>query len=911
MEAPTTNNPTKFKISIHPKKYNKKPEDIWSLVNNYQTLEIDLNGLKNYISKGHTIVPALLKNGYRNNKNFISSQVIFLDYDDNNNVDEEIAKINSYGINVNLVYYTFSHTEEAPRFRLCIILDTQIDDAKFYRKIVTALIGLAKSDASCKDLSRMFYAGTNPTILNENLNKYDDVYGAFTDLINKDVKDSRTVKKNIRDAKKCTSMTLPYVYISNCHENAQNCTVKTQLPDLRYFDYNQAKDNSPLFRSFADGTAHLKYVQLRNLITNLQYVRGGVKWIRERMDERGGYKNEDYRMLSRVPREGYNPEGIESFDASLIGDYHNILELDQSVRKNTITKTKEVKKETVEIVSKTFKVHFSNAFKSSNRVTFINAPTGLGKTETIINHLKSLSSTKDYIVAVPNHNLKEELSERMTSAGLQHSFTPRPPMFVTESLRLKYESYQEMGESKLASALLRKVISKKNVSNIQYTEEDIQIAEDHKSALEEAYGSSTVVLTTHSMVMLAPSNFTDKRTVIFDEDITHGLMDVSSIKSIKIFNILDKVIASASNNPNNLHHINSLKADAMMVKEFLIDMKDGVVGNVSENLAYKNKTYLLEALSDVEGAYHLVNLIGADKIMRVTNLDSTNLFHYGSVKTFDSHFNRIICLSATVDKWFCDNLIKNESFDFWHCGYTENITPIEQDNSRRYSSGHFMRAKNGVSLPVIPEGEAVITHKKHRGYFPDNETALYFGNTLGIDELKGRNVTIIGTPTAPTEVTVLKGHLMGFDIKNQNRGMLQLHKGEFYTFPFITFEDENLQNIEIRTAKAELSQDIGRARPSRTNGKVTIYSDIPMIEADIQKGKNIISCVVTRDINVNTEFIPSSADWLGFGEEVKEIEDVSEVEVVQKSVEPESEDEESKQWRRAYEEAIMNSINNL
>jgi len=116
-----------FKISIHPTAWEGKPKTATekaSLARDFNPTELNLEGLAQYINNGHTVSPSLLKDGYRNAKNFISSQVIMLDYDDNQSVEDEINKLKEINLNPNLVYNSFSHKPSFNKFRLVIVLDT-------------------------------------------------------------------------------------------------------------------------------------------------------------------------------------------------------------------------------------------------------------------------------------------------------------------------------------------------------------------------------------------------------------------------------------------------------------------------------------------------------------------------------------------------------------------------------------------------------------------------------------------------------------------------------------------------------------------------------------------------------------------------------------------------------------------
>ena len=96
-------------LSVHTKQWEKKPEtkaEKGSLAKGFVSTELDLEGLAEIINNCQTLAPALLKDNHRLSSNFISSQVIMLDYDNNQDVDSEISKLKNIGLNPNLSYYS-------------------------------------------------------------------------------------------------------------------------------------------------------------------------------------------------------------------------------------------------------------------------------------------------------------------------------------------------------------------------------------------------------------------------------------------------------------------------------------------------------------------------------------------------------------------------------------------------------------------------------------------------------------------------------------------------------------------------------------------------------------------------------------------------------------------------------------
>ena len=443
-----------FKISVHPTKWEAKPttpRERGSLFNNYSYTELTLKELADKIDSGHTFCTAQLKNEHRLNKNFIESQVIMLDYDDGQDWISIVAKLKSKGIRTNLIYNSFSHTEEHPRFRLVIVLDNPVADPAYWKQILTSLINYTGADKSCKDISRMFFGGNAPIILDNEFNQWEVVRQPITDLINADEKNSGRRAKNLQKSKSVSKTATPLVY----KETAEN---KTKI-QIREFDFANAASTSDVFKSFDNSTTDLSYNQLLNMTIELQYIEGGIKYMKTKMRawdnvvsssdsslQLKPYKPDDYQLLYSVPKYGYTSMSIESFDPELKDDFYSIKDLDNKTRQN-ITQLVKVEKEDVDVISERFKMQFANAKQSVNRISFCKAAAGLGKTKIII-------TEPNVIIAVPNHKLKDELASRMAENGLDYVVTPPPPVFDCEELNLRRNELQAMGESRSPSVSL-------------------------------------------------------------------------------------------------------------------------------------------------------------------------------------------------------------------------------------------------------------------------------------------------------------------------------------------------------------------------------------------------------------------------------------------------------------------------
>lgn len=838
-----------MKISINPIQYKAKPDKPTiqkELFKPFVATETTISGLGDYVSKGHTIAPAILKNSYRNNANFISSQAVFLDYDDDQDYLEIIEQIEEFGFKVNIFYNSFSH-QTAPKFinkfRLVIVLDSMIHDKALFKGMIEAFIDLTGADRGCKDPSRMFFAGNNVKVLSEQENSFDQLSGAFIDLMN--IKKQRQhygkTKKRVDKAKKCSKRDIPY-NIYSISENEQK-----NAPKHQNFDFERACQNSKVFDGFDKGTIELKYHSLRALITAMMQVKGGMKWVKNRMDLRNTYKNEDYSLAWRIPNEGYtNAESMKSFDPSIVNDYRNVLFLDDKQR-DVVTQIRELNKKDVDDVWKDMNVHFNNALRSKNLVSIIKSPPSIGKTELIIKLTEAL-------VAVPTHDLKDELGVRMDDLGLPYVLTPRNPIFESIELNKKYDSLQKMEENNLASSLITSVSEGKDIDGIEYTDVDIEIASEYKRELAIAYESDVMVITTHDRAILTPFAFKNKNKLVFDEDIISKLLDYKAIKYSDVKNKLENLLRTSKEGTD-------FNKDVKEVIKAVKGLDDGEVANLDMSICWENRYGFFMNLASRQGYNKLANFINSSKSIKWVDENDITTYNYGNLKELSAIFDKIFIFSATASRKKYDNYFKamKWDYDFFDSGLAINKGVVKQNLTKSYSQTTL---KKGTRPEV--ESNLVITYKKYAGDFEGNEAKdIYFGNTEGKNFLKGKDTSIVGLHIKPVNASVMECILLGLDYETTYKDMVMV-TNDYFTYPFFTFVDKNLRDIEMSSAESELEQATGRSRALRTDAKVDVHTSLPIPSVDIFEGKKIIKTIDESLPSLSTEFVSLEDDAMWF-----------------------------------------------
>ncbi len=149
-------------LSISRNFFNKPPKTMKKA--NYKHFDnacFTLMQLVEHIEQGFPICVAKL-NGTRNEANFVSSQVIFVDVD-NGSIEDMLAHpfVQAYAA---YLYTTPSHTDENPRCRIVFILDCVVEDASIYKTSVVRVqntLEVVEPDTSTKSAVNIFYGSKN------------------------------------------------------------------------------------------------------------------------------------------------------------------------------------------------------------------------------------------------------------------------------------------------------------------------------------------------------------------------------------------------------------------------------------------------------------------------------------------------------------------------------------------------------------------------------------------------------------------------------------------------------------------------------------------------------------------------------------------------------------------------------
>ena len=785
----------KLELSISPIRTQKKPQkrDYPKIHRSFKAVSITPKELVKSLVQGQAFAVGVFDQNIKKTTHFMFTEMIALDFDNNEDPDTIINLLLEKDFHVNIYYPTFSSKETDKRFRLIIFLDQKITSTFIFKKVTTALMSLTKCDRAVTNIAQPWQGSTTATLLSDKVTEMQKII-PWVDSLNLNIS-SRTLAK-IR-------VTCKQFFPSE---------KKLKLSGIQKFNYENCISNSSLIQGFAEGTRHLSYAQLRNLISNLMHVKGGLNWIREKMILGNSSNQNDFDLLVSLPKYNYFPEGINMFEPDLASRYKNILAL-QYISNLPFPKRPN---DEINLVS-TQLVDLFDA--SNNNLRVINCQTGIGKTEIMIK--TALKKEGQFIIAGLTYDFLDEILMRFNNLSVVA--LPRP--FKLPYFRDEFEQLVKIYGSEMA--FKRTIQNAKEKQSCPMQKANFNVLKEYSSNLTVFKKfHKKVSLITHQMCYseLHQNNpqFSKIKTLFIDEDFFHLVFSISSLSYKNWSCFVDEI--------HKEKFWNKIQDQVIEYEiTIYIDYLNGLLFNqiVENNTPYiKDFKKFKEYVQRQKYGFLVLELLDCAFIVR----ESTGFLGIHKPLDEKQFGQNTIMLSATADPFFYKNLYPNITYN--QLPLVENKVKVIQYTNCMFSKNQMKRAN--CFLPEVGNSK-VITYKEMKHLFPTkNQCELHFGNLEGRDLLKGQDITIIGTPVPPPVVTELYAALLGIKATLSNRiKKLRLVELDGFKFKMYTYVDEGLTQIEIRLARAQIEQAIGRARTIRSDAKVKVYSNIPCKQSDI------------------------------------------------------------------------------
>ena len=739
---------------------------------------------------GYSFTPAIF-NGTRSNKNWKEQSVFALDYDSGITPDEVLAVFKDIGIVPNVLYYSFSDTPELRKFRLVFFLDTVITDKEDRDYIQKGLMSVVECDKACKDSARLYFGGIEGKVLNSDPIDYFILYNAvISAIITKDGGQTRNVRPLLSDNGDDINTPLKVAEVLRDNKVYISTQGNCKKPGSISLDLTEIVGDVLILNDFVMGE-WLTYPQLLGLATNLHWVRGGLKFMKDTMDKwnsegKTQYTENNYNLLKNIRKQSYKPMMLKNFSPyEEDHKYHNILDAHDSVGKIKVFSKRE--NITLEEATEAMTTKFKEVIESDDKnVTLFKLPTAIGKT-------RELTKLKGVTIALPTNALKDEVYERMEVPAVKTPALPEFSSGVSDNLLKLYN----MGLVDLARKYITKVSKGRD--------EDAELAKQYLYELNKAYSSSHTVVTTHTRAMF--SEFKHD-TIIFDED------PIDNILEVKSTTVGDFVAVRG---------IQEELFDDSPFSRIIRELTALNPGKVTESELHDiNVETMVPKMIDANIDTDLIGLLGSSYMM--ANEKNPNIIYYIMRKRVPE--KKIIIMSASASTTIYKRLF-NERFVAHDISNVEHKGKVIQHTTRSYSRASLESGLKDLNEKL--DGNPTITFKEYAGKIKGGVTDMYFGNVSGYDRLKGKNINVVGTPHRNNAAYLLMAAELIEEATTLDMGFgFQRVDWNGFRFKFMAYSNKELRDIQLGMIEGDLIQAVGRARALREDCTVNLYSNLPL-----------------------------------------------------------------------------------
>lgn len=849
-----------IQCTLDPTRYSSKPShyDAGKISSKLKPQEIELETFFDSILHGATFTIGNY-NGSRSNENWKSQQIIGLDFDFKDftkpfTVEEFIEKsIDILGIEPNLIYFTFGHKPEDGfyKYRVLYILDSVLEDQLTAQFIMKTFVDVVfKSDKQAKDSARMFY-GTNRNIpVYYNILRPVQLEQMFRAIINHfKFEDSKSFKRNFENYCKQNGViisddmniehTIVYAQksiLDNNRTNMRHCAdtienaIYTKNEDWARFKgvylektMNNLNTNCKLFNVLYSGVPDFKVEHSHWMIlaSTVLKFRDGLKILKHALSN--VYPNnieKFYRKLkslnhSRMPEYSLSCKNYEC-------PFYNECKRNGylMIHQYELTKNK------IQVIGETFRKDPLQDTRDQIKLSLeketskiIQADTGTGKSYQI--QKKDKYNT---FIAYPNNKLKQEQKKE------QEKVNPFNAPYLTKSI-------YELGLPEEVLELLQTYWDNgisgwmEIISNAKDTSKNPELIDQYQKELytrgEESLVSGTHALAIHDGM----KSFPEIEHVIFDEDPIDTLLQVGTI-DYSVLEKIKKFLDTVDTFPEVLQFINQV-----------LDIKQSGMSVVKPTFSRSIwKKFIFRCWqNELITPNNSINILFDAEVLRRQD----KVIWYGKKNELPKD-KQITILSATIDETIYKYLYPD--FEFIKTGKVEWVGKCYIHPERTFSRYGIDKMIEKEPEEVLRERvkqyikeyklDCLITFKTHKDKFKDMGIPIeHFGAVMGLNEYKGKNIGIIGTPFP----SVIKSQIYYFLIHGEmdiddKSAYQEIIIDEFRVNMRLPL-NEKLKEIQIWQMKSEIEQAVGRARLVENDCTVHIFGVMPITGAQVVYGK--------------------------------------------------------------------------
>ena len=809
-----------YQFTYHPTQLNRKPAtktENWIIHNNMIQTGTTIENVCNFIGNGYgyTFTPNLYSDNKPSSKTFLGTSGFFLDFDLNSNPEQILNRFYELNIKPNFWYTSFSDTPEFRKFRVCLLVDEILNDSTTISNIFSNIFYHFPADNACKDLARKFYGGKEVHFLTEEPNSIEILKSESTwageraplqfdsekpvNLLYINKKITGISKKRERKKTYSSDQDKDFTYLEKLKNN--DC------------DFSIIENKVRVFKEFVNLEKRFDYLVLFGLATNLHWLQGGMKLMRRTMKDYNKMKNNNpgsdiyhnrhLEVINQVNERKLFPQSLESFSLYQEDYIHkNIISCLINPR-GVVFVNDPVEKISLQEGEKMFNDSFQRAITSNAQYTIIKAGVGIGKS-----HI--LKNIDNIAIALPTHKLKDELFEEMNVDAFK---IPELPVFESKEVNAQINSLYQSGLRSEVMGLIHQLTEKDSPDQI--------MAKTYLNDLNEAKKWKGTLLTTHERSLHEEMN---QNTIIYDEDCIHSLV------SQKSFNLTDFGLLLLKY-PDLAIFFNECYQELQAAEKSMMHITpkyEVPIPLLIEKIKYEPSTsnfieffssnrFYKEEFKDKKGQVHTT-------------------IHYCKFNTLPVN-KKIIILSATINHAFYEKAFPGQ-VEVIEIPEIENMGKVTQFTKYSNSRQSLKKREKDELLEKIGNKPVITfmsnTENLNQGYMKENgDLGIYFGNTRGYNDLKGKDMMVIGTPHINPIVYLFHAEYIGIEtIKIDQKMDYQTIQHNGMQFKFQTFNDPEFRNIQLNLIEGELIQAVGRARTIRTYANVQVYSNFPLTIAD-------------------------------------------------------------------------------
>lgn len=790
-------------IIISKNRYTEKPKDAITALQftaNYDYLRnVDVEQFAKLIEEGHAWRACLhRREDTFKESNATKTYTLAMDFDDVETPPAEyIEQARLSGIEPNILYYSYSHKPDSGkyRFRLVWCLQEAISAKDARDKLLALMHFFPDADKSCKNPSRLWFATKLPVKI---INEYPTLTSAFGGIEMSYKIDNGTSAQMAKKNKKVAKWIQEECADDDAYYVEENGIWEEQL-----------KGVCPLWRKWCNGE-YLNYDNRLMLWTNLKNLKYHTNRI-SIIDTIWKYYNEETYKAHSLTRE----QIVEKLRQSSLAAYRiccgNTMSVVEWLKAAEVVVPNNLHRVSLEELDKamsTIPEHLS-----SPKTEYIVCPVGSGKTKYFIDWC---SSDKKVIYAAPTYNLLWEVKGKLWDAkGIELQVPPKG-------------TYTELQE------LIMQMGGKAENYNPQRAEIIRNIKNPHVKGI---FG-----ITHQLLLRLGNLDGCGLDAIIVDENIEQILTDEVIInkeqwKTVAAYcglEVSTKLDAEAEKCFGELGSIVGERVDITPIQEML--------------KTFRVADYLNSGLPLIDGLLTLAEGKWKARLYNLGTIRATRVSHL-----FDTTVP-LKLMTATPLNNYLSLLIGNKIDEVVQTPLCENKGKIVQYLGVSGAKGKDMANVDELISYVkskIPEDERekayVISFKKSIPQWIDagfrtfeiqaedgTYTPMHLANNAGIDALKGKTCIIAGKFDMPSEYynNIYYDYIAPNDIQSPNRTLIKREiNGQICKIH--TFENAQMQEVQLERLQFFLSQASGRARALREQGaKVYVFANYPIPEAD-------------------------------------------------------------------------------